>query len=100
MPPGSCSSAQVTVPPVGTCLLGRLRRFAAAPAGPANAPAITAPAPTRPALESRSRRLISLCESEPSVGLSDMFELLLRPGNVLENLSDARRVAFYVVVER
>src|SRR5437764_6664730 len=98
MPPGSCSRAHVTVPPVGTFFPTRWTRLLTAAAGPAREPATSAPAPTFPAFVRSSRRLNSL-SSELSVGLSDMFcssSLVV----LSENLADARGVALDVVVER
>ena len=54
--PGSCSSAQTIVPPVGT-VFGVALFLVAAAAGPASEPATSAPAPTLPAFSSSSRRL-------------------------------------------
>src|SRR3982750_2537072 len=71
MPPGSCSSAHVTVPPVGTFLGFALLYLVAAAAGPAREPATTAAAPTFPAFSSSSRRL-TVRSNKLSVGFSDI----------------------------
>src|SRR5580765_3488148 len=81
MKPGSCSRAQVAVPPVGTFLAAR--RKTVAPAGPARAPATIAPAPTRPALAIRSRLENSRARGKLSVGLSvAMLPFLLFGGDL------------------
>src|SRR5205823_270899 len=91
MPPGSCSRAHVTVPPVGTFFPTRWTRLLAAAAGPAREPATSAPAPTFPALDRSSRRLNSL-------------DIVAPPPwwyyGLLQNLADAGGVALDVVVER
>src|SRR6478735_5930145 len=71
MPPGSCSSAQVIVPPVGTFFGAALLYFVAAAAGPASEPATTAATPTLPAFSSSSRRL-TVRSNTLSVGFSDI----------------------------
>src|SRR3954454_12829790 len=71
MPPGSCSSAQVTVPPVGTFFGFALLYLVAAAAGPASEPATRAAAPTFPAFSSSSRRL-TVRSNTLSVGFSDI----------------------------
>src|SRR6476469_4256887 len=101
MPPGSCSSAHVTVPPVGTFFPTRRTRLLAAAAGPATVPATSAPAPTCPAFFRSSRGLSSRSSGELSVGLSD---IVAPPPwwyfRSLQNLADAGGVALDVVVER
>src|SRR3954452_576827 len=71
MPPGSCSSAHVTVPPVGTFFGFALLYLVAAAAGPASEPATRAAAPTFPAFSSSSRRL-TVRSNTLSVGFWDI----------------------------